>query len=75
MNFRIDNSLNDIVGKSGKRVVEAIIDGQTEASYLVTLFDKRVKTSKEDLLKSCAGQIDQVQVLFLRMRMLHLVIL
>ncbi|NNF33989.1 MAG: IS110 family transposase [Saprospiraceae bacterium] len=65
MNFRIDNIISDVVGRSGRRLIEAIIDGKTDKEYLVSLVDHRVRKSKEELLKGLLGQIDVTKVFIL----------
>lgn len=51
MNFRIDNVLSDVMGKSGQKIINAIISGNTDPEYLASLVDRRVKKSQEEIKK------------------------
>lgn len=65
MNFRIDNILSDVMGKSGQAIIKAIISGERKADQLVKYIDRRVKTPKAELVKGCEGQWDETQVFLL----------
>lgn len=52
MNIKLDRVISDIMGKSGKSIIEAILAGERDAKALVMLADGRLKASKEDLIKS-----------------------
>lgn len=52
MNIKLDRVISDIMGKSGKNIIEAILKGERDAKELVKLTDGRLKASKEDLIKS-----------------------
>ena len=54
-NIRLDNALNDITGKSGKAIIEAIIEGHRDPNYLASLVDYRVRKSKEEIAKALTG--------------------
>jgi transposase len=55
MNIRLDVALNDITGKSGRAIIDAILSGQRDAQQLAALVDGRVKKSKEEIAKSLHG--------------------
>jgi transposase len=55
MNIRLDVVLNDITGKSGRAIIEAILMGQTDPQQLTCLADGRVKKSKEEIARSLQG--------------------
>jgi transposase len=52
MNIKLDRVISDIVGKSGKAIIEAILQGERDPYKLVQLTDGRLKASKETLIKS-----------------------
>jgi translation initiation factor 2 gamma subunit (eIF-2gamma) len=54
-NIRLDNALNDITGKSGTAIIEAIIAGHRDPNYLASLVDYRVRKSKEEIVKALTG--------------------
>ena len=55
MNIKIHTVINDIMGKTGKAIVEAIIKGERKAANFLPLVDYRIEASKEDILKSLEG--------------------
>ena len=56
MNIRLDDSIRDVVGKTGLSIIEAILAGERDATKLVELVDCRVKKSKEEILLNLHGQ-------------------
>jgi transposase len=55
MNLRLDVAISDIVGKSGRRIIESILEGTRSGLQLALLADPRVKKSKEEIAKSLEG--------------------
>jgi transposase len=55
MNVRLDVALSDITGKSGRRIIEAILEGERDGKNLAQLADERVKKSKEEIALSLQG--------------------
>lgn len=55
MNIKLHNVIADITGKSGQAIITAILAGERDAQALATLADKKVKCSKEELIKSLEG--------------------
>jgi len=55
MNLKIHAVLSDIDGKSGLRIIEAILAGERDAEVLADLCDYRVKASREEIVKSLEG--------------------
>ena len=62
MNVRLDVAISDITGKSGIRIIEAIINGQFDPKELAELADRRVKISQEELAAALTGQWNQQQI-------------
>jgi hypothetical protein len=56
MNIRLDVVLNDITGKSGRTIMEAILAGNQDPHYLASLADCRVKKSTEEIAQALQGQ-------------------
>jgi transposase len=52
MNIKLDRVITDIMGKSGRNIIQAILSGERDPEALVRLTDRRLKASKEDLIKS-----------------------
>jgi transposase len=55
MNIKLHNVIADITGKSGQAIVNAVLLGERDPYRLAELADKRIKASKEDLIKSLEG--------------------
>lgn len=56
MNFRLDVVINDIMGVSGVRIIEAILNGIYQGEELAKFADKRVKRSKEEIADALQGE-------------------
>ncbi len=52
MNVKIHTVINDIMGKTGKAIVEAIINGERKAENFLPLIDRRIQATQEDIIKS-----------------------
>jgi transposase len=63
MNLRLDVVINDIMGVSGRKIIEAILSGETDPVRLSKLADKRVKNSRETIANALHGQF-QAELLF-----------
>ena len=55
MNIRLEVVLNDIMGKSGRSIIEAILQGKRDPEKLAGLANYRVKRSREEIAKSLEG--------------------
>lgn len=55
MNIRLEVAINDITGKSGRAIIEAILGGERNPVNLASLADWRVKKSKEEIALSLEG--------------------
>ena len=54
-NIRLDNALRDITGKSGKAIIEAILEGHRDPEYLASLVKYRIRATKDELVKALTG--------------------
>jgi len=55
MNIFIHNVISDITGTTGLKIIEAIINGNTNPNELVKFKDKRIKADDETIIKSLTG--------------------
>lgn len=55
MNIKIHTIISDIDGKTGLLIIEAILAGERNTEVLADLRDKRIKASREDIIKSLEG--------------------
>jgi transposase len=55
MNIKLHTVISDIDGKTGLRMIEAIIEGERNPEILADMRDTRIKASREDIIKSLEG--------------------
>lgn len=55
MNIKLHTVISDIDGKTGRLIIEAILAGERNPEKLADLRDKRIKASREDIIKSLEG--------------------
>ena len=55
MNIKFHTVISDIIGKSGRAVIEAILKGEREGENFLSFIDKRVKADRETIVKSLEG--------------------
>ena len=55
MNIRLDNVIKDVTGKSGRAIIDAILEGEREPKILAELANYRVRKSKEEIAKALTG--------------------
>ena len=55
MNIKLQNVIADITGKSGQRIITAILEGERRPEVLIQLLDGRIKASREIVRKSLQG--------------------
>ena len=49
INIGLDSVLRDVMGRSGKDIIEAILKGERDAKVLASLAQHTVKTPKEQI--------------------------
>ena len=55
MNIKLPDVINDIMGKTGKAIVEAILGGERKAENFLQYLDPRIKTDHETIRKALVG--------------------
>jgi len=55
MNLKLHTIISDIDGKTGTLIIEAILSGERDPQVLADLRDKRIKASREDIIRSLKG--------------------
>jgi transposase len=56
-NIKVDSVLSDLMGKSGRAMIAALIAGETDPVKLAGLADRRVKASPEKLREALRGRV------------------
>jgi len=56
-NIKLDSVITDIMGASGRKMIEALIVGEKDPAKLARLADPRVKASQESLREALRGRV------------------
>jgi transposase len=68
-NIKLDCVLSDVMGKSGRAMIEAMIAGETNPVKLASLADRRVKASPEELREALRGRVTDHHRFLLRLHL------
>ncbi len=71
-NLKLSVVLSDIVGKSGRAVLQAIIDGHSNPERLASCIGTRVKASRAELLEALRGRISTHHRFMLKLHLSHI---
>jgi transposase len=56
-NLKLDSVITDVIGLSGRRMIEALIAGESDPARLVDLADRRIKASPQALRDALQGRV------------------
>jgi transposase len=56
-NIKLDSVITDVMGVSGRKMIEALIAGQSDPAKLARLADHRVRASQETLREALRGRV------------------
>jgi transposase len=68
-NIKLDSVLSDLMGKSGRAIVEGLIAGETNPVKLASLANRRVKASQEELREALRGRATKHHRFLLRLHL------
>jgi transposase len=68
-NIKLDSVITDIMGLSGRKMIEALIAGETDPAKLARLADRRVKASQENLRQALRGRVTEQHRFLLRLHL------
>jgi transposase len=68
-NIKLDSVLADVLGKSGRAIIGALIAGETNPAKLANLADRRVKASQEELREALRGYVRKQHRFLLRLHL------
>jgi len=71
-NLKLGTVLSDILGKGGRAVLQAVIDGHSEPEYLASCISTRVKASRAELLEALRGHVSTHQRFMLKLHLTHI---
>jgi transposase len=56
-NIKLDSVISDVMGLSGRKMIEALIAGESDPKQLAQLAHRRIKASPEELCEALRGRI------------------
>lgn len=65
-NIKLESMISDILGVSGRRMIEAMIAGESDPDVLVGLADRRVKVPRAELREALRGRLNPTQRFLMR---------
>jgi transposase len=68
-NIKLDSVITDIMGTSGRAMIEALIAGETNPTKLAVLADRRIKASPETLREALRGRVTKHHRFLLRLHL------
>jgi transposase len=68
-NIKLDSVITDIMGVSGRKMIEALIAGEKDPAKLARLADPRVKASKDSLREALRGRVTKNHRFLLRLHL------
>lgn len=68
-NLKITGPISEILGVSGRRIVKALIAGETDPERLATLADPHLKASRAELVETLQGELTPQQRRLLKMHL------
>jgi transposase len=68
-NIKIESVLSDLMGRSGRAIIQALIDGETDPAKLAALAHWKVRASAETLREALQGRIKGHHRFLLRLHM------
>lgn len=71
-NLKLSVVISDILGKSGRAVLQAIIDGESAPERLVAHINTRVKASRAELLEALRGRVSAHHRFMLKLHLGHI---
>jgi len=71
-NIKLDSVITDIMGLSGRRMIEALIAGETDPFALAGLAHRRIKASQAELEAALRGRVSDHHRFMLRLLLQHI---
>ena len=71
-NLKLSVVISDILGKGGRAVLQALIDGHSEPEFLASCITTRVKASRAELLEALRGRVSAHHRFMLKVHLSHI---
>ena len=68
-NIKLDSEISDIMGLSGRKMIEALIAGERDPARLAQLAHRRIKAPPEVLREALRGRVTRHHCFFLRLHL------
>ena len=68
-NVKLDSAISDVLGQSGRAMLEAMIAGESDPKRLAELASPRIKASPETLMRALDGRLTEVHRVLLRIHL------
>jgi transposase len=68
-NIKLDSVITDIIGVSGRKMIEALIAGERDPAKLASLADRRLKASQQTLRQVLRGRVTAQHRFLLRLHL------
>jgi transposase len=71
-NLKLSVDISDILGKGGRAVLQALIDGHSDPQFLASRITTRVKASRAQLLEALRGRVSAHHRFMLKVHLTHI---
>jgi transposase len=68
-NIKLDSVISDVLGKSGRAMVEALIAGQSDPTQLVKLASSRLRAPRKEIVEALRGRVTPHHRMMLRLHL------
>jgi transposase len=68
-NIKLDSVITDVMGRSGRAMIEALIAGETDPDKLAALADRRIRAPAEELREALRGRVTKHHRFLLRLHL------
>src|SRR5215471_5510331 len=68
-NIKLDSVLSDLMGQSGRAMIEALIAGETNPAKLASLANRHVRASQDELREALRGRVTKNHRFLLRLHL------
>lgn len=68
-NIKLDSVISDVLGQSGRAMLEAIVAGESDPKRLAALASPRIQASPETLVRALDGRLTEVHRVLLRIHL------
>jgi len=68
-NIKLDSAISDVLGRSGRAMIEALIAGESDPGKLAALADGRIKAAQADLREALRGRVTKHHRFLLRLHL------